>query len=408
MNVKFRGMFYWVSILMLVAACAPTASHVEPIVVVRPEQPQWPDEIMWVRPNGMTGELVAYNMGNGRSTFTLPTGLLSADKQQYVAASEKGDVTHVEIFEPEQGMLQRSFSLDGRWQLKGISPNGRWLAFAADGQKQQGANWQTDIAVVAGEDGRVAHTLQLDGHFEIDALSNNGDSLFLIQYVPPNQPEKYAVRLYDLAQEVLLPDSLRDKRTADEAMTGYAWGTVADAQGTWWHTLYVSTERNKAFIHALTLQPNGFTVCIDLPSGAGDFATLQQYALALSLDGQTIYATNPALGIVAEVSLATFEVVRQVQFEAVAAADDTPSSTLSADGKRLFFTNGRQIWSYDTLNKTVRTPYLEESTAMVQGLGVSGDGARLVVASAERPLQVFDVTSGEALAFPDSEVAGRP
>jgi hypothetical protein len=44
----------------------------------------------------------------------------------------------------------------------------------------------------------------------------------------------------------------------------------------------------------------------------------------------------------------------------------------------------------------------------VQGLGVSGDGSRLAVALAERPLQLFDVASGAALAFTGSEVAERP
>jgi hypothetical protein len=44
----------------------------------------------------------------------------------------------------------------------------------------------------------------------------------------------------------------------------------------------------------------------------------------------------------------------------------------------------------------------------VQGLAVSEDGERLVVALAGRPLQVFDVASGAALAFPNSTVAERP
>lgn len=400
MNRKLYGWFCWLGIWLWLSACVPATADTEPIVAARPPQPQWPDEVMWVRPEGAAGALVAYNMGNGRSQFSLPPGLLAADQQQYVAASPEGDATLVQLFDPEQGTLLNSFLLDGRWQLKGVSPNGRWLAFLAEAEKQSGASWQTEIAVVAAEDGRFRHNLQLDGHFDIDALSNSGQSLFLIQHVPPDQPEKYVVRLYNLAQNELAPEPLRDKRATDEIMTGYAWGTVADKQGVWWHTLYVSTQRNKAFIHALNLQPNGFTVCLDLPSGAGDFATLQQYALALAADGHTIYAANAALGIVAEVSLQTYGVVSEVAFAAVPAADTAPASVLATDGSQLFFTNGRQIWAYDTAEKTVSTPYLADSKAPVQGLGISQDGERLVVAWAERPLQVFDVASGSALAFP--------
>jgi hypothetical protein len=181
------------------------------------------------------------------------------------------------------------------------------------------------------------------------------------------------VRFYDLRLATLQAEPVRDKRTTGEVMTGYAWGTVADGRGQWWHTLYVSTQRNKAFIHALNLQESLFAFCIDLPSEEGDFVKLQQYALALSPDGQTIYATNPA-----------------------------------PDGSQLFFTNGHQVWAYDTVVKTVSAPYLAGLAAPVQGLGVSGDGARLAIALAERPLQLFDVASGAALAFPGGEVAERP
>ena len=407
MKPKIFWFVYCLGIVLVTAACAPTTSKSEPIVVARPERQPWPDEVMWVRPNGAAGKLVAYNMGNGRSLFSLSAGILSANQQHFASASQQENVTTIEMFDPKQGSLVNRFNLDGRWQLKGMSPNGRWLALIADGETQTKSGWYTEIAVVTADDGRLAHTIQLDGRFEIDALANDGAGLFLIQYVPPEQPDQYVVRLYDLAQDELLPDALRDKRATDEVMTGYAWGTVADAQGQWWHTLYVSTQRNKAFIHALNLHSR-WPVCIDLPSGEGDFATLQQYALALSADGQTIYATNPALGIVAEVSLANFEVVSQVEFEATESLVGEPAALLSSDGNQLFFTNGRQIWRYDTENKTVSSPYLAEPTIAVQGLGLSGDGERLAVALAERPLQLFAVDSGEALAWSGEEVATRP
>ena len=115
----------------------------------------------------------------------------------------------------------------------------------------------------------------------------------------------------------------------------------------------------------------------------------------------------------------TFEVVRQVTFEAVAqeVSGSEPSSVMSADGSRLFFTNGHQVWAYDIIAKTVSAPYLAETApvqgalvqgAPIKGLAVSGDGARLVVAWAGQPLQMFDAASGAALAFPGGIVAERP
>jgi hypothetical protein len=406
-----NGWLLCLSLLLLwLAACVPTTSKSEPIVVARPEQPHWPEEVMWVRPDGPAGELMAYNMANGRLAFTLIPGRLAADQQHYFSASTQVETTHVNHFNPANGQMIGNFALGGRWLLAGVSPNGRWLAFTGDNKTAAVDGWQTEIAVVAGEDGRIAHTLQLDGHYEVDALRNDGTGLYLIQYLPPDQPEQYVVRFYDLRLELLQAESVRDKRTTDEVMTGYAWGTVADGRGQWWHTLYVSTQRNKAFIHALNLQDSLFAFCIDLPSGEGDFAALQQYALALSPDGQTIYATNPALGIVAEVSLETFAVARQVAFEAATnpLSSGGPASLLSADGSTLFFSNGHQVWAYDTVTKIVSPPYLAGSIVPVQGLGVSADGSRLAVALAEQPLQLFDVTSGAALPFPVGEVAERP
>lgn len=409
-----KGQTWWLLCLwgwmILGSACAPTVAKSGPIVVSRPEY-SWPDEFMLVQPDGVMGSGIVYNMGNGRHMATFPPGRLAADKQHYVAASRQAQSTSVDMFNLEEAKADSRFTLDGQWQLAGLSPNGRWLAFTNAAEKSKVGSAYTEMAVVAAEDGQIVHTVALEGHFEVDALSNDGAGLFLIQYVPADQPEHYVVRFYDLRSEALHPDVLRDKRSNDEVMTGYAWGTVADGQGQWWNTLYVSTQRNKAFIHALNLQEHLFTICIDLPSGDGDFETLQQYSLSLSPNGRTIYATNPALGLVAEVSLETYELVRQVTFEKVAhkSAENVSSSIVSPDGSWLFFTNGHQVWAYDTVAKVVKDgPYLAQSAVSIQGLAVSGDGARLVVALAEGPLQLFDILSGEVLAFAGGEVAERP
>ena len=57
-------------------------------------------------------------------------------------------------------------------------------------------------------------------------------------------------------------------------MAGYDWDGVASADGRWLLTLYLSTQRNVAFVHALDLK-NQFAICIDLPSGSGDYNVLK-------------------------------------------------------------------------------------------------------------------------------------
>ena len=169
-------------------------------------------------------------------------------------------------------------------------------------------------------------------------------------------------------------------------MTGLAWGGVASPDGQWLLTLYLNTQRNTAFIHALNLE-NKFPVCIDLPSGSGDLAQLKHYSLALAPDGQTVYAANAALGVVAEVSLSSYRVIGKVEFPASSppetmandeAATPTNYSVLSQDGQELYFSSGWDVWGYDAKTRQVHGPYL--SNLPLRGLDLSGDEQHLYIA----------------------------
>ena len=204
------------------------------------------------------------------------------------------------------------------------------------------------------------------------------------------------IRLYDLSKEQLLVDPLRAKG-ADEVMAGLAWDGIASPDGRWLLTLYLSTRRNPAgrgassvaFIHALNLHDK-YPVCLDLPSGSGDpagrgassFDALKQYTVALSPDGRKAYATNPALGVVAEVGLNQLQVMRTVTFDAGIMTKYAPGasrSLVSKDGRALYFSSGPVLWRYDIASRTVSAPYAV--SAPIVGLCLSSDDQRLYVAS---------------------------
>jgi DNA-binding beta-propeller fold protein YncE len=154
-------------------------------------------------------------------------------------------------------------------------------------------------------------------------------------------------------------------------------------------------------------------LCIDLPSAGGDFDQLKYYSLSLSPDGLKVYATNAVLGAVAEVDLSQRQVTRTVFFEGNRSATDasydpqspTARSAVSRDGQKLYFTSGQDVWAYDTKAGTVSGPYAVNTPVL--GLGVSGDGKRLYVASADQPLRVFDAASGQALSFQLAGASGQ-
>ena len=413
-------------------------------------------ELFLVRPEGAKGPLVAYDMSGGREYFTLPAGMLSADGQHYYAAhtlmsndifslnmllangwtlrpfaSAQGRLrsgqaygaamsppgsTRLDAFDSGAGNLERRFVLDGDWALNGVSPSGRWLALtriaaplrlppSERGEGEGGQAWakagqrETDVQIVDADSGQVVHVLNLDGNFEVETISADGKSLFLVQHLPAVNPDHYLIRLYDLSKEQLLVDPLRAKG-ADEVMAGLAWDGIASPDGRWLLTLYLSTRRNVAFIHALNLHDK-YPACIDLPSGSGDFDQLKHYTLALSPDGRKVYATNPVLGVVAEVSLNQLKVMRAVTFDAGIMTKYAPGSSrslVSKDGRALYFSSGPVLWRYDIASRTVSAPHAV--SAPIVGLGLSSDDQQLYVASEGGWLFTFDVASGDVLDVP--------
>ncbi|MBI1801357.1 MAG: PD40 domain-containing protein, partial [Chloroflexi bacterium] len=249
--------------------------------------------------------------------------------------------------------------------------------------------------------------LTLDGNFEVETISPSGDALFLIEHLPAVNPNHYLIRLFDLRIESLVPGALRDKSATDEVMAGLAWDGLASPNGRWLLTLYLSTLRNTAFVHTLDLSDK-YPVCIDLPSGSGDFNQLKYYSLALAPSGWRLFAANAVLGLVAEISLSSRSVTRRATFQPRsfgAANASNPQSQLSRsvvskDGSRLYFTSGLDVWVYDTASGEVDGPFL--INGRISALGLSGDGKRLYVAAEKQPLLVFDTQSGLALNFPQA------
>jgi hypothetical protein len=364
-------------------------------------------DVFLVRPEGARGVLMAYDMPGGQERFTLPAGMLAADGKHYFAAmpyqTGQKQTTVLKAFDASTGLGENSFVLNGQWTLSGVSPSGRWAALTRlPGESEKRAwteanQWQTDIQIVEGETGKTTHTLSLDGNFEVETISADGNSLFLVQHLPAINPDHYLIRLYDLSAEQLQADPLRAKG-ADEVMAGLAWDGVASPDGHWLLTLYLSTRRDVAFVHTLDLQ-NKYPVCIDLPSGSGDLNELKYYNLALSPGGQTIYATNAVLGVVAEVDLNTRQVVRTVNFtpgSAVEPTDYSPQaptsrSVVSKDGRSVYFTSGAGIWVYDASRGQVNGPY--STNTQILGLGLSSDDQQLYVASADGKTMTVNASS---------------
>ena len=187
-------------------------------------------------------------------------------------------------FDPATREQTRAYDLGGAWKLEGVSANGRWVGLTRPGTK---------IRVLDTETGTISDEIELSGDFVVETISVAGDFLFLQQNLVDGT---YAVRGYDLARHQMLPGSLGTKGETVK-MQGRAGQVVASPDGEWLLTLYVNTQSNSAFIHALNLFDK-IPICIVLPPCEENCeeSDLGRWTLKLRTDGRTLVATHPVEG----------------------------------------------------------------------------------------------------------------
>ena len=189
---------------------------------------------------------------------------------RYTALPAPGGTVVAQV-QQRGGRIVRSRFVRGRYTIpavaldgtaSGISANGRTLVLIRP--RVSFPQPFTYAAIVDARRLRVVRYLRLDGDFSFDAISPNGRLVYLIQYVAPRDPTRYAVRAYDTVRGRLIPGPIIDPREPDEAMRGFPLTRTTSADGRWAYTLYDGGGKHP-FIHAL--DTSGRTArCIDLDS----------------------------------------------------------------------------------------------------------------------------------------------
>jgi hypothetical protein len=124
-------------------------------------------------------------------------------------------------------------------------------------------------------------TITLPGDFTLDAISPDGNLLYLIESTSPDDLTRYAVRAYDVAEHRLLPGAIVDPEEADEPMSGSPIARAMSPDGRWAFTLY---DGEHPFIHALdTVAARAKCIDLDQLAGNGDLISLR---LTVEPDGR--------------------------------------------------------------------------------------------------------------------------
>jgi hypothetical protein len=169
------------------------------------------------------------------------------------------------------GRVMRSRFVSGRYTIPAVALDGTPSGISADGRtlvlirsRKTFPQASTFLAIVDARRLRVTRHLRLDGDFSFDAISPDGRLVYLIEYVAPRDPTRYAVRAYDTARGHLIPGPIIDPHEPDEAMRGFPLTRTTSADGRWAYTLYDGAGKHP-FIHALDTSRRTAR-CIDLDS----------------------------------------------------------------------------------------------------------------------------------------------
>ena len=382
-----------------------------------------PGENMYVldgyAPQGVTNadqRIVVFHPGDVQPTYTLPAGLTSMDHRLLIATQTHAGQTTISMMDTRSGATLRTLTLAGNYSTAGqefnnavVSYDGHWLAL----RRLDTPASPTTIALVDTQAGKLSKTIHLNGHFDLDAISSDGNGLYLLQRLT-NGAGRYYVQLYTVSENELYQGPIVDKSELnDPNMTGTAVARQVASYGAETYTLYVDTYHNIAFVHILPLDPGfPFARCITLPVGKSP-DLLHYYTLTLSSDGRTLYAANGALGVVSEIALDpgpdniySDQVVATDHFNpnvtGVTSADTSRmlrnGAALSSDQSTLYFAGLHGIWSVNTDalyggHAIFHQVLVKQSFT---GIALSADGKTLYAVDPTSGITAFDVASQRA------------
>lgn len=257
--------------------------------------------------------------------------------RQDAPASLQTDLTAVDPVTDET-LWQRS--VPGRLKVKVVSPGARFVALSPDTGRYLSRPGRTRL-IVTGRDVEAPASLELEGNFEPEAFSVDGKHLFVVQYLPTANPNRYQVRRLNVSTGEV-EDVFSVDEELQEAMRGTARVQEMSPDGTRLYTLYsVDTpEGRHSFVHVLSLDEL-WAHCIDLPHG---FAMRghNRSAIGVTPDNKRIYVADAAEGVVAELDSQRLEVSRTAIAD-LSSAFKGAELTVAEDGDSLFIGSGSQL-----------------------------------------------------------------
>jgi hypothetical protein len=340
----------------------------------------------------------------------------------YTATLSEG-TTVLKGREAATGDVTSSISLPGELSIRVVAFDGSRVALMPP--LSEGASpWipeprtRTTIVVVEPTGAEDPETYALRGNFEPEAFSPDGESLYMITYLPAAAPEAYRVVRLDLSDGNVEP-VFTNRKSIVETMSGTRLEQVTTSDGSMVHTLYTTqppaevadagaghgahsghSTQPVAFVHVLDAE-NGWAHCVALPRTFwGGDATAE--AMAPSPDGRHLYVVDADRDLVAVMDTRKMQIVQEATVDFGSSGGEVRAA-VSGDGASLYVARGPQITRLDTA--TLQPVDSWTTDGPVSGLGVGPDG--LFVAQPERVELIDPATGSEIDSIPSPGIEGQ-
>ncbi|MEV6692075.1 hypothetical protein AB0M35_11475 [Micromonospora sp. NPDC051196] len=322
----------------------------------------------------------------------LAYAIATADGKVVHATAPDGADTAFWRVDAATGAASERVRLPGRWVPQTVSADGTRVALTTEevSVTEERPDGRAVTPVLIADAGGVRQRLRLPGNFVPEAFTPDHTGLYVLEWLPAQAPERYRVRIVDLASGVPGPLQTRLKQPipagAEEEMRGDGRQAVLAPNRQVLYTLYTHQPDHRhtrdrisgrpgsdvhAFVHTLHLEQR-WAYCVDLPAPFGH-GPAEGHAMAITPDGARLLVVDVISGVVADITTEELTVRRTAKITSGAGP-----AYATTDGDRLFVATGTTVAVCDLANLGGGS----ELTVghRINGLLLSPDGNRLYVA----------------------------
>ena len=371
--------------------------------LTRGDSPALPDGALFT--TGDDGSISLFDTDTGEWVYQVPDAALAHDRSTLFQASAVDDETVLTAFDPATTEEMQAQRIPGRLQIRVVSPQGDAVALMAprttNGLYIPEPRDTTDI-YIARTDGSTWRRYALDGNYEPEAFSVNTETLFLLKFLPADNPDHYEVHRLDLETGAVI-NEYTPEVGLDTWMKGHARSQVTAPDSRFLYTLYSLDQGEDpikdpaledspdyhAFIHVISLEEE-WSFCIFLPMPFGQ-RSVDSIGLAVSPDGTALAALDKRAGLLIEIDTAKLEISRRSMVGQYPEADGPVPMAIDPAGI-IYLAEGPHVVSLEPEGRNSQAGM--ETAGIVRSMDLSDNGQFLRVAVPDR-IHVIDLSTGQ-------------